>query len=124
MYEDYTVEQLADMASTYNDEITRELRLRPDVQAELLKRGVMSLAELNDDQIRVLDDYVFHRDWIQVDCYLRFSIIKTLTLVEMMYSGEIPFVHNTEGTFCRRKEFVEAFGDPERFAGEGNRCAE
>lgn len=124
MFEDYTVEQLADMASIYNDEITRELRLRPDVQAELLKRGIMSRAELNDDQIKVLDDYVFHRDWIQVDRYLGFSIIKTLTLVEMMYSGEIPFFHNAEGVFCRRKEFVEAFGDPERFAGEGNRCAQ
>ena len=124
MYEDYTVEQLADMASTYNDEITRELRLRPDVQAELLSRGIMSLAELTDDQIQVLDDYVFQRDWIQVDRFLGFSIIKTLTLVEMMYSGEIPFVHNAEGTFCRRKEFVETFGEPERFAGEGNRCAQ
>lgn len=124
MYEDYTVEQLADMASTYNDEITRELRLRPDVQAELLSRGIMSLAELTDDQIQVLDDYVFQRDWIQVDRFLGFSIIKTLTLVEMMYSGEIPFVHNTKGTFCRRKEFVDAFGDPECFSGEGNRYAQ
>ena len=123
-YESYTVAELAEMASLYNDDITRELRLRPDVQAELLAQGKMCLDELSDDQIKTLDDYCFHRDWVNVDLFIGCHIIKSLTLVEMMYSGEIPFVRNAEGTFCRRAEFVAAFGEPERFAGEGNRCAQ
>lgn len=119
---DYTVEELAEMATLCDDEISRELKLRPDVQEVLLAQGRMSLYDLSVEQVEALDDYVFRKEWVQVDIFLNANIIKRLDLTEAIYAGEIPYIHNKNGRFCRRKEFMEAFGDPSRFAGEGNRC--
>ena len=64
----------------------------PQMQIDYLSRGLISLDDLTDDQIAVIDDIVFEKEWIPIDYKLRKGYPGPAGLEQALYDGRVAFV--------------------------------
>ncbi len=84
-------EVIIKIATDPNDGFGKVLRQCPFIQKELLRRKVISLDDLSDDQIKRLSDDAFLEDWIDGQVVMQKLHISPRTLQTLRSNGTIPY---------------------------------
>lgn len=79
------------IAANPKDDFARVLRQCPFIQEELLKRKIISLDDLTDEQIDCLCDRAFLEDWIDGQVVMQKLHISARTLQTLRSNGTIPY---------------------------------
>lgn len=79
------------IAANPKDDFARVLRQCPFIQEELLKREIISLDDLTDEQIDCLCDRAFLEDWIDGQVVMQKLHISARTLQTLRSNGTIPY---------------------------------
>lgn len=79
------------IAANPKDDFARVLRQCPFIQEELLKRKIISLDDLTDEQIDCLCDHAFLEDWIDGQVVMQKLHISARTLQTLRSNGTIPY---------------------------------
>ena len=79
------------IAANPQDDFARVLRQCPFIQEELLKRKIISLDDLTDEQIDCLCDRAFLEDWIDGQVVMQKLHISARTLQTLRSNGTIPY---------------------------------
>lgn len=79
------------IAANPKDDFARVLRQCPFIQDELLKRKIISLDDLTDEQIDCLCDRAFLEDWIDGQVVMQKLHISARTLQTLRSNGTIPY---------------------------------
>lgn len=82
---------MAAIAANPKDDFARVLRQCPFIQEELLKRKIISLDDLADEQIDCLCDRAFLEDWIDGQVVMQKLHISARTLQTLRSNGTIPY---------------------------------
>jgi len=79
------------IATNPKDDFARVLRQCPFIQEELLKRKIISLDDLTDEQIDCLCERAFLEDWIDGQVVMQKLHISARTLQTLRSNGTIPY---------------------------------
>lgn len=79
------------IAANPKDDFARVLRQCPFIQEELLKREIISLDDLTDEQIDCLCERAFLEDWIDGQVVMQRLHISARTLQTLRSNGTIPY---------------------------------
>lgn len=82
---------LVAIAAYPKDDLAKVLRQCPFIQEELLKRKIISLDDLTDEQIDRLCDRAFLEDWIDGQVVMQKLHISARTLQTLRSNGTIPY---------------------------------
>ena len=82
---------LVAIAADPKDDFAKVLRQCPFIQEELLKRKIISLDDLTDEQIDRLCDRTFLEDWIDGQVVMQKLHISARTLQTLRSNGTIPY---------------------------------
>ena len=82
---------LVAIAADPSEDFAKVLRQCPFIQKELLRRKIISLDDLSDDQIKRLSDDAFLEDWIDGQVVMQKLHISTRTLQTLRSNGTIPY---------------------------------
>lgn len=84
-------EVIIKIAADPKDDFGKVLRQCPFIQAELLRRKIISLDDLSDGQIDSLCERAFLEDWIDGQDVMRTLHISPRTLQTLRSNGTIPY---------------------------------
>ncbi len=84
-------EVIIKIAADPKDDFGKVLRQCPFIQAELLRRKIISLDDLSDDQIKRLSDDAFLEDWIDGQVVMQKLHISPRTLQTLRSNGTVPY---------------------------------
>ena len=87
----HTRDIMVAIAANPKDDFARVLRQCPFIQEELLKREIISLDDLTDEQIDCLCDRAFLEDWIDGQVVMQKLHISARTLQTLRSNGTIPY---------------------------------
>lgn len=79
------------IAADPTDDFAKVLRLCPFIQEELLKRKIISIDDLTNEQLDVLCERVFLEDWIDGHAVMQKLHISARTLQTLRSNGTIPY---------------------------------
>ena len=82
---------LVAIAADPSEDFAKVLRQCPFIQKELLRRKIISLDDLSDDQIKRLSDDAFLEDWIDGQVVMQKLHISPRTLQTLRSNGTIPY---------------------------------
>lgn len=82
---------LVAIAAAPKDDFAKVLRQCPFIQEDLLKRKIISLDDLTDEQIDRLCDRAFLDDWIDGQVVMQKLHISARTLQTLRSNGTIPY---------------------------------
>ena len=82
---------LVAIAADPSEDFAKVLRQCPFIQKELLRRKIISLDDLSDDQIKRLSDDAFLEDWIDGQVVMQKLHISPRTLQTLRTNGTIPY---------------------------------
>lgn len=84
-------EVIIKIAADPKDDFGKVLRQCPFIQAELLRRKIISLDDLSDGQIDSLCERAFLEDWIDGQDVMRTLHISPRTLQTLRSNGTVPY---------------------------------
>ena len=79
------------IAADPTDDFAKMLRQCPFIQEELLKRKIISIDDLTDEQLDILYDRAFLEDWIDGQMVMQKLHISPRTLQTLRSNGTIPY---------------------------------
>ena len=79
------------IAADPTDDFAKVLRQCPFIQEELLKRKIISIDDLTDEQLDILYDRAFLEDWIDGQMVMQKLHISPRTLQTLRSNGTIPY---------------------------------
>ena len=79
------------IAADPTDDFAKVLRQCPFIQEELLKRKIISIDDLTDEQLDILYDRAFLEDWIDGQMVMQKLHISARTLQTLRSNGTIPY---------------------------------
>lgn len=79
------------IAADPTDDFAKVLRLCPFIQEELLKRKIISIDDLTNEQLDVLCERAFLEDWIDGQAVMQKLHISARTLQTLRSNGTIPY---------------------------------
>lgn len=79
------------IAADPTDDFAKVLRQFPFIQEELLKRKIISIDDLTDEQLDILYDRAFLEDWIDGQTVMQKLHISPRTLQTLRSNGTIPY---------------------------------
>lgn len=79
------------IAADPTDDFAKVLRLCPFIQEELLKRKIISIDDLTNEQLDVLCERAFLEDWIDGHAVMQKLHISARTLQTLQSNGTIPY---------------------------------
>ena len=79
------------IAADPTDDFAKVLRQCPFIQEELLKRKIISIDDLTDEQLDILYDLAFLEDWIDGQMVMQKLHISARTLQTLRSNGTIPY---------------------------------
>ncbi len=79
------------IAADPTDDFAKVLRQCPFIQEELLKRKIISINDLTDEQLDILYDRAFLEDWIDGQMVMQKLHISARTLQTLRSNGTIPY---------------------------------
>ena len=82
---------LVAIAAEPSEDFAKVLRQCTFIQKELLRRKIISLDDLSDDQIKRLSDDAFLEDWIDGQVVMQKLHISPRTLQTLRSNGTIPY---------------------------------
>jgi hypothetical protein len=82
---------LVAIAADPSEDFAKVLRQCPFIQKELIRRKIISLDDLSDDQIKRLSDDAFLEDWIDGQVVMQKLHISPRTLQTLRSNGTIPY---------------------------------
>lgn len=95
---------LLSIASDSSDSFGALLRQCPFIQAELIRRGVIKIQDLNEDQQDKLMDYVFTQEWMSESEALTYLRIGKNAIWRLASDGYIQFTKIDGKTFFRKQD--------------------
>lgn len=79
----------------------------PMMQIDYLRKGLISLDDLTDEQIAIIDDIVFEQEWMPVEHKLKPGYPKAEELMKALYSGEVAFTKVNGVRYARIQDPVD-----------------
>lgn len=79
------------IAADPTDDFAKVLRQCPFIQEELLKRKIISIDDLTDEQLDVLCERAFLEDWIDDQVVMQKLHISARTLQTLRFNSTIPY---------------------------------
>ncbi len=79
----------------------------PEMQIDYLRRGLISLDDLTDEQIAIIDDIVFRTEWMPIEHKLKAGYPGSEELTKHLYNGDVAFTNYNGVRHARISDLVK-----------------
>ena len=102
---------ILDIAIDKSEPVGKTFVKCPVVQAELIKRGILNLEDLCDEQIHNIIERTFLEEWIDGQSVMMMLHVSPRTLQTLRSNGTLPFSRIGGKIFYRRHDIQKILAD-------------
>jgi hypothetical protein len=102
---------MCEMAADASEPMGKMLRKCPVIQAELLKKGKISLDDLFNEELNRLVEHTFLEDWIDDQAVMQLLHINSYKLKSLRSNGILPYSRISNKIYYRRQDIQQILAD-------------